>query len=737
MRKKRSRQGQYSFTPSKKLKTGEDLVIPIKLFNSAKNKKRISNQNLQEDIEIQKSIKKISENNLSTDKDIEIKIEPFNYIENKTSTPIQNSKKNSKIQTSKKFQKKNLYIESFEENNIKLNTVNELHNNALKEFNEIKKCKNINYKTILDKIIKLYDLDEKINEYFLMKLKEYYENNKTRIDDDETGKSDDISALFFNYIYTLKYETRKKISNDFNYFNDKELFLETDKKYFEYNSMDKVFKSFIKELLEISSTIKFNKTKKTQKEYETNLSLLYSKYRFPNSSFKIPIKFGNPELMYMNFIIEFQTFLCIKKDTFLQKKFYSFKLVKKFLALNYFEDYFSKEVYDIFSIEYILFCLYTFFLYYDDDKYPIETIIQSQIFACSRFLYQSLDEKKKYLKELNNYIINIIDIDKIDENYLKNNLIKFKYNDKITEINVNNCYFLGDIETYKNDLINNNVYSFDYLKTINFPLFMDKKLNEDYNEYIKNILQSKITIEYINSFKNIPISEKTVFNDNIINEIKQNTFWVVFPLKNVHGISNRNNYTIFLNKNIIEYGSIKFCNILSSKVITSSHEYCNHIIRMIFSINNFNIEKITPINKELYKTEEYNDIINKYKDQGDIWENIIFGEKINQIFIMGSLAILNIENYNLDIKTFKEKFKKYNKISEVKEINKEINSLKKKENNKLIKHVKEYKEDDFKNNNWLQNEQYIIARNNSEINNGNNQYINFGICASHAFDEFI
>ena len=104
---------------------------------------------------------------------------------------------------------------------------------------------------------------------------------------------------------------------------------------------------------------------------------------------------------------------------------------------------------------------------------------------------------------------------------------------------------------------------------------------------------------------------------------------------------------------------------------------------------------------------------------------------------MGSLAILNIENYNLDIKTFKEKFKKYNKISEVKEINKEINSLKKKENNKLIKHVKEYKEDDFKNNNWLQNEQYIIARNNSEINNGNNQYINFGICASHAFDEFI
>ena len=98
MRKKRSRQEQYSFTPSKKLKTGEDLVIAIKPFNSAKNKKSISYQNLQENIEIQKSIKKISENNLSTDKDIEIKIEPFNYIENKTTIPIQNLKKNSKIQ---------------------------------------------------------------------------------------------------------------------------------------------------------------------------------------------------------------------------------------------------------------------------------------------------------------------------------------------------------------------------------------------------------------------------------------------------------------------------------------------------------------------------------------------------------------------------------------------------------------------------------------------------------------
>ena len=687
MKKKRSRQDEIlTFTPTKQFKKDKDIIIPIKLIKSAGNRKKDKNS---------KTKKKL---NLKQLPSIKISIEPFEKIK------------------------------------INLNTVEELHNLAINKFNELKKDKNTDYNIILKEVIKIYDLDEDINKFFLNKLREYYLENKDRIDREKTGESNTIASLFFNYIFTLNYDTRGKIAKTYNYFGKNEIFLEKDKQYYDlcFIPLDKVFKNFIRKLFEISSTIKCEKNIKSQEEYEKDLQGLYSNYQFPESSYKIPIKFGNKDLMYLNFIIEFQALFCLDQDTLYKKKFYSYKITSKFLALNFFEEYFLKEDYDLLSIQYILFCLYSFFLYYQYDI-NIDNVINERILICSRFLFQSIKEKRSYLKKLKHYIKKDINYDKIDEDYLSNNLLTIQYKNKTININGNNFYFL-DGDEYMDDLINENAYSFEYLKTIKFPLFMNKELNDDYNSFVKDILKSKVTLEYINSFKNIPFSYESIFTDKIIEEIKSNTFWVKFPIENLHGITNRNTYTIFLNKNITEDNKYKKSNILASKVITSAHEDCNHIIRLILAINDYKISKTTPKNMELYNNEKFNEISKKWGDQGDMWENILFGEKINRIFIMGSLVILDIKNYQSNINDLKDNFQNYNKKFPIEDINKRIKLIKNNTKNKLIKYIMKFNVKDLVNNFWLENEQYISARNNLNVNFNNNQCISFGCCGTHGFD---
>ena len=332
-------------------------------------------------------------------------------------------------------------------NAIALNTIDQLHKQASNKFKDLKKNKNIDYTIILNEVIKIYDLDEIINEYFLTILNDYYISNKENIDNDKTGESNEISELFFKYIFTIGFDKRQLMYTKFDYFQKEELFTEDDRKFFYKEPLDLVFKNFIIELLKISLTIKNDSTKKEPTEYLKDLEALYSRYQFPNSSLKIPIKYGNEELMYMDFIIKFQTAFCTSNEGFYERRFFDYKITTKFLALNFFEDYFSLETYDILSLQYIIFCINTFFLYYDVKK-PIIEIIESQInhafLECSRFLYQDFKEKKAYLKKISAYIKNDVDLDNINEEYLEKNLLIINYNNKEIKINGNNCFFLGN-----------------------------------------------------------------------------------------------------------------------------------------------------------------------------------------------------------------------------------------------------------------------------------------------------
>ena len=110
------------------------------------------------------------------------------------------SKKRKKDKSKRELNKKKLNIKS----------ISELHDEARKKFNELENIKNINYKTILENVLNIYDLDENINEIFLKQLQKYYLDNKYIVDN-SNNLSDTIAKLFFKFIFTLSHEKRIEI----------------------------------------------------------------------------------------------------------------------------------------------------------------------------------------------------------------------------------------------------------------------------------------------------------------------------------------------------------------------------------------------------------------------------------------------------------------------------------------------------------------------------------------------
>ena len=275
--------------------------------------------------------------------------------------------------------------------------------------------------------------------------------------------------------------------------------------------------------------------------------------------------------------------------------------------------------------------------------------------------------------------------------------------------------------------------SFEYLKQKNFPLFDNLDLNNDFKLYTKKIMQSNLMTEYINNINKIPEIEISIFSrEEIMNEIDSNTMWVLFPLDNIKGITERETYTIFLNSYFKENEDEKLVIEDSSKVITKTHEDANHILRLILTTNNINIEQTTPPNGNIYKNISYNKLTKNYRDAGDKWEVLLFGDKISKIYMMGSLMVLDIDNFNLGINDFTKKFKKMNKKYSLESINKELKKSQKNNDNKLLKNFTEFKIS-LNNKYWLEKDQSLFARTNSSEED-KEQYLTFGVCGTVHYD---
>ena len=206
----------------------------------------------------------------------------------------------------------------------------------------LKKAKIICYNptlTNLQKAIKIYDINDQINFEYLQKC----------------GK---INIINYKYIYTLSYENRQKIIQQYN----------LDKKIQEIKTK-KLFSEFVNFLIN-----EYNENSKGA----SNRKLEY--YELDNfDKFIIPINEGTKELKYYYFIIIIYYWLEISKD-------------KCISCLKYFRNIFEKKEHidDIDKIFYILFRI-------DLPYFNNEFVHYYKYYAILISIEQDFNEKKKHL----------------------------------------------------------------------------------------------------------------------------------------------------------------------------------------------------------------------------------------------------------------------------------------------------------------------------------------------------
>ena len=146
--------------------------------------------------------------------------------------------------------------------------------------------------------------------------------------------------------------------------------------------------------------------------------------------------------------------------------------------------------------------------------------------------------------------------------------------------------------------------------------------------------------------------------------------------------------------------------------------------------NNINSDKNTPNKGNIFRKKYYNELAQNYCNQEDIFEVLLFGDKISKLYIMCSLILLDINNFNKKISQFRKEFKKKNEKKPIKEINEAVKEAKVNSNNLLLQCFSEIADDDILDDSWLENDQGLDMRNIKSQGNDDSQCISIGCCGT-------
>ena len=451
--------------------------------------------------------------------------------------------------------------------------------------------------------------------------------NKHDVDEDIVynylDKCDKIDSENMKYLYTLSYKNRKKI---------------IDKHKIKNNIFNKTSKMLFFEFIQFVST-------KFEPNEESSLEELES-YKLDNfDKYIIPIREGTNELKYYYFIDIIYKW--IKEDGHGES-------AKNYL--NYFyADYFSdkKNLNRIEEIFYILFRIDLLFL----NKTPEgETILKSVVPSVS----QKLEDIKEGLRLIQDKIkedINDIKITRRTSLTLKKENKRFKPFYYVYS-NQNSLSIIDNIK-YKKYM------RYEYFLKNKFNVFDSEKEINAFVEFVNKILKSNVIKEYyskVEFFKNyeFPFERKEIVDhlwEKVIFTDLDEFTW---------GITNREGFGIFINRN---KGRYEFGLGYGTFIITVSHEFIGHFIKYLINSN----EKLlasTPTPDQSFILAKDNSSAKKYSDGGDRFEAILFGKKLEILYIGGNHFLFDIENWNLSLEKFQKKFKQNN-------IKKPLNILKK------------------------------------------------------------
>ena len=553
--------------------------------------------------------------------------------ENQRPIPLKNKKTEEDY---KNYLKNMVYKISYDNNLFKYED-----NNNIEEINFIKKK---NY-FMIPEIEKELD---KLKDETIYKRKEYVKNELT--------KNQTIINIKEQYIYYLKLiirdNTNKKLIKEYLKFlksNQKEI-----KEYFqnieEYKDEILFYKvclnqNDLKELGEYKDKSEKEKFIEFIKELSNINDIVKNISQIKNideiSFFNQPIDLNNEELFY------YKNKIIIYLDI-LNKKHYSTNLYKFWLKQNLIRDILNKKIFENNDI------------IKNIDKLNLIINLISEP-ECDNYTNEYL------LNLLNSNICNNEDINEIIS---KTNCKKFVINGKIALVIGNFIYDYDTLENlskdnfikyYKNTGIKNEeyyleeLYSFDYLlNEINKDLYL-----KDIKNFLKVILKRKVFNE---AFELVYGEENLHYflNESILNEIIDNHIKFI-PFLSYDNCGMTDRYTmdtyIFIERKPIIYNNIGNNN--ENKKLVEDALKIGRIISIIFhEINNIIYSYLlyfyNNINYSFQKQKKIK--ISEFKERGFYMEYNLFGRIIESLNLKEAMYIMNIDNYNKDIKKFQKDF---------------------------------------------------------------------------------
>ena len=198
-------------------------------------------------------------------------------------------------------------------------------------------------------------------------------------------------------------------------------------------------------------------------------------------------------------------------------------------------------------------------------------------------------------------------------------------------------------------------------------------------QLVNTILSSRVIKEYyqkIETYKvyEFPFSQK---NSKISEYLWNKVIYTDLDYLS-WGITNREGFGIFINRdkgkdsNGLGYGA---------NAITITHEFTCHGLRILINSNN-RLFAGTNNPQDSFIEEEDDIKANKYIDIGDKFELLLFGQKVTNLTIGGNHFLLNLDNWDLSLKAFRQGFKKSNELKAINVLEKELSNIRK---NALIK----------------------------------------------------
>ena len=286
------------------------------------------------------------------------------------------------------------------------------------------------------------------------------------------------------------------------------------------------------------------------------------------------------------------------------------------------------------------------------------------------------------------------------------------------ESNYLNYFELSDIKSTEIESSINNPLN-NIGKFFKFPLILEKNIItyeehffNAFKEFIFQIYQSKLMKQifyYTEEFSDYYYPFEGKEKQKIFDEMFSNTSFYPLKTDKLHGYTCKL-FTKVLITSILKDNSCLEKIIISFNLIINTifHEQLKHYIKALVHYNSLRLNHITPLEsddklsqesldkylkivkkkKELINypkisNEEFEEIINS--DGGDKMEIILYGQKLQKLYIKAAIKMLDLDYYNVDISDHLLSFLKDNKSVELIDIKEE-----QKKNSSFLKTLLEF-----------------------------------------------